>query len=151
MAGSSNPQIVRFGAFEVDLGDESLHKNGVRIRAQGKPLQILILLLEHAGDVVTRDDLRQRLWPEGTFVDFEHGLNTAVKKLREALGDDPDNPRFVQTVPRQGYRFIAPVQLAGSSGSPQSTLQTQRAYRRRISQCQRWSSLWPLAQRPCYG
>jgi DNA-binding winged helix-turn-helix (wHTH) protein len=84
MAGSSNPQIVRFGAFEVDLSDGSLHKNGVRIRVQGKPLQILILLVEHAGDVVTRDDLRQRLWPEGTFVDFEHGLNTAVRKLREA-------------------------------------------------------------------
>jgi Tol biopolymer transport system component/DNA-binding winged helix-turn-helix (wHTH) protein len=132
MAGSSNPQIVRFGAFEVDLSDGSLHKNGVRIRVQGKPLQILILLVEHAGDVVTRDDLRQRLWPEGTFVDFEHGLNTAVRKLREALGDHPDNPRFVQTVPRQGYRFIAPAQLAGPAGPPQPALQTRRTSRLRI-------------------
>src|ERR1700730_6317659 len=132
MAGSSNSKIVRFGAFEVDLTKGSLHKNGVRIRVQGKPLQILTLLIEHAGDVVTRDELRQRLWPEGTFVDFEHGLNTAVRKLREALGDDPDNPRFVQTVPRQGYRFIATAQRAGPAVPPQRALQTGRTSRLRI-------------------
>jgi DNA-binding winged helix-turn-helix (wHTH) protein len=132
MLGSSNPQIVRFGAFEVDLRNGSLHKNGLRIRVQGKPLQILSLLVEHAGDVVTRDELRQHLWPAGTFVDFEHGLNTAIKKLREALGDDPENPRFVQTVPRQGYRFIAPAEFVVPAGLPQPTSRTERTGRRRI-------------------
>jgi TolB-like protein/DNA-binding winged helix-turn-helix (wHTH) protein len=132
MLGSSNPQIVRFGAFEVDLGNGSLHKNGLRIRVQGKPLQILSLLVEHAGDVVTRDQLRQHLWPAGTFVDFEHGLNTAIKKLREALGDDPENPRFVQTVPRHGYRFIAPAEVVVPASLPQPTSRTERTGRRRI-------------------
>ena len=132
MLGSSNPQIVRFGAFEVDLGNGSLHKNGLRIRVQGKPFQILSLLVEHAGDVVTRDELRQHLWPAGTFVDFEHGLNTAIRKLREALGDDPENPRFVQTVPRQGYRFIAPAEVVVPAGPPPPTSRTERTGRRRI-------------------
>jgi len=105
----SNP--LRFGPFELDLHSGELHKNGMKIRLADQPLQILTLLLERPGQVVTREELRQRLWSSETFVDFEHGLNAAVKRLREALGDSADTPRFIETLPRHGYRFIftAPV------------------------------------------
>jgi len=97
---------MRFGAFELDVRSRELHTAGTRIRLQEQPFEILRMMLERRGDVVTRDELRQRLWPNGTFVDFEHSLNAAVKRLRAALGDDADNPRFVETLPRRGYRFI---------------------------------------------
>lgn len=109
---TQNARVMQFGVFEVDLQAGELRKSGLRIKLQDQPFQILILLLEHPGEVVTREQLRQRLWPADTFVDFDHGLNSAVKKLRLALGDDPDNPRFIETLPRRGYRFIAPVQGA---------------------------------------
>jgi cholera toxin transcriptional activator len=107
---SSAGRIVRFGMFEADLVSGELRKNGTRIRLQEQPFQVLGMLLERPGEMVTREDLRHRLWPADTFVDFDHSLNTAVNKLREALGDAAANPRFVQTVARRGYRFIAPVQ-----------------------------------------
>jgi cholera toxin transcriptional activator len=103
-------KTVRFGVFEADLVSGELRKNGTLIRLQEQPFQILALLLERPGELVTRDDLRSKLWSADTFVDFDHSLNTAVNKLREALGDVASNPRFVQTVARRGYRFIAPVQ-----------------------------------------
>jgi len=103
---------MQFGVFEVDLQAGELRKSGLRIKLQDQPFQILVLLLEHPGEVVTREQLRQRLWPADTFVDFDHSLNSAVKKLRLALGDDPDNPRFIETLPRRGYRFIVPVKGA---------------------------------------
>jgi cholera toxin transcriptional activator len=106
---SSAGRIVRFGVFEADLVSGELRKNGTRIRLQEQPFQLLGMLLERPGEMVTREDLRNRLWPADTFVDFDHGLNTAVNKLREALGDAATNPRFVETVARRGYRFIAPV------------------------------------------
>ena len=102
-------QTVRFGAFEVDLHAGELRKSGIRIRLADQPLHILALLLEHPGELVTREELRQRLWPAHTFVDFENGLNAAVKRLREALGDSATNPRYIETVPRHGYRFIGPA------------------------------------------
>ena len=102
----------RFGEFEADLRSGELRKNGIRIKLQEQPFQILISLLERPGDVVTRDELRQRLWPAGIHLDFENGLNIAVKKLRQALGDDSETPRFIETLPKRGYRFIAPVQSA---------------------------------------
>ncbi|HLV87175.1 MAG TPA: winged helix-turn-helix domain-containing protein [Candidatus Sulfotelmatobacter sp.] len=102
--------VVRFGVFEIDLGAGELRKSGVKIRLQGQPWQVLAVLLERAGEVVTRDDLRQKLWPSDTFVDFDHSLNTAVNKIREVLGDSASSPRFIETLPRRGYRFIAPVQ-----------------------------------------
>jgi TolB-like protein/Tfp pilus assembly protein PilF len=102
--------VKRFGTFEVDLRARELRKGGIRIRLQDQPFEILALMLEHPGEVVTRDELRQRLWPAGTFVDFEHSLNAAIKRLRGALGDDADNPRFVETLHRRGYRFIAAVE-----------------------------------------
>src|ERR1044071_9007846 len=98
---------IRFGSFELDVRSRELRKGDARIRLQDQPFEILRLMLERPGDVVTREELCQRLWPNGTFVDFEHSLNAAVKRLRAALGDDADNPRFVETVPRRGYRFIA--------------------------------------------
>jgi DNA-binding winged helix-turn-helix (wHTH) protein/Tol biopolymer transport system component len=100
---------IRFGVFEADLSTRELYKRGMAVRVQDKPFQVLSALLEHPGDLVTREDLRKQLWPGGTYVDFEKGLNTAVKKLRATLGDSSDSPIFVETVPRRGYRFIAPV------------------------------------------
>src|SRR5712692_151484 len=100
----------RFGAFEVDLAAGELRKHGIKIKLQEQPFQILAMLLEHAGEVVTREDLRERLWPADTFVDFDNGLNAATSKLRQALGDTAENPRFVETLARRGYRFLAPVE-----------------------------------------
>jgi DNA-binding winged helix-turn-helix (wHTH) protein/tetratricopeptide (TPR) repeat protein len=102
-------RIVRFGSFEADFGEGKLTKGGIRIRVQEQPLQILALLLEHPGQLVTREEIRQKLWSRDTFVEFDDALNTAVRKLRTALNDSADNPRFLETVPRRGYRFIAPV------------------------------------------
>ena len=107
----SGPQIVyRFGVFEADVRAGELRKAGRRVRLQEQPLQVLLALLERAGEVVTREELRQRLWPADTFVDFDHGLNTAINKVRDALGDGAASPLFLETVPKRGYRFIAPVQ-----------------------------------------
>jgi DNA-binding winged helix-turn-helix (wHTH) protein len=106
--------VFRFGVFELDGRTGELRKNGrSSLRVVGQPLELLLQLLERPGEVVSRDELRQRLWPADTFVDYDHSLNAAVNKLREALGDTADNPRFIQTVPRRGYRFIAPVELDG--------------------------------------
>src|SRR6266436_3985709 len=102
-------RLVRFGVFEVDLAAGELRKNGARIRLQEQPFQVLSALLQNAGQVVTREDLREKIWPADTFVDFDHSLNTAVNKIREALGDSASSPRFVETLARRGYRFIAPV------------------------------------------
>src|ERR1041384_4675421 len=101
---------VRFASFELDVRSRELRRGANRVRLQDQPFEILRLMLERPGDVVTREELQQRLWPDGTFVDFEHSLNAAVKRLRAALGDDADNPRFVETLPRRGYRFIAPLE-----------------------------------------
>jgi len=102
-------KVLRFGAFEVNASAGEIRKSGMRLRLQGQPFQILLLLLESPGQIVSRELIRERLWATDTFVDFEHSLNTAVKKLRQTLGDDPANPRFIETVPRRGYRLIASV------------------------------------------
>ena len=111
----NNNRIARFGVFELDLSTGELRKSGVRLRLQGQPIQVLTLLLERAGDVVTREELRQKLWASDTFVDFDHSLNTAINKVREALGDSASSPRFVETLARRGYRFIAPVQAPAAA------------------------------------
>jgi len=98
-----------FGPFETDLRSGELRKHGVRLKLQEQPFKVLAQLLEHAGDVVTREELRQRLWPADTFVDFDTGLNSAVKKLRDVLADSAEEPRYIETIPRRGYRFIAPL------------------------------------------
>ena len=102
--------MVRFGVYEVDLRAGELRKRGRKVRLQEKPFQILAALLERPGEVVTREELHRRLWPPDTFVDFDGSLNAATNKLREALGDSAENPRFVETLPRRGYRFIGPVE-----------------------------------------
>jgi TolB-like protein/DNA-binding winged helix-turn-helix (wHTH) protein len=106
---------VRFGVFEVDLRSAELRKRGTRLRLQGQPYSLLITLLKQPGEVVTREALRSSLWPQDTFVDFDHSLGTAVNKLRDVLGDSATNPRFVETLPRRGYRFIAPVVIVEES------------------------------------
>ena len=103
-------RIVRFGVFEADLSAGELRKSGRRVRLQEQPFQMLALLLERPGDVVTREELRQKLWPADTFVDFNHSLNTAIKKVREALGDSASSPCYVETIAKRGYRFLAPVE-----------------------------------------
>ena len=119
MQGSAPPlHVVRFGVFEVDLRAGELRKGGLKVRLQEKPFQVLEMLLERPGEIVTREELQKKLWPENTFVDFDHSMNTAVTKLREALGDTADNPRFVETLARRGYRFIAPVVGAGFKPAP---------------------------------
>src|SRR6201998_2370578 len=101
--------IFRFGAYEADPGSGELRKSGVRLRVQDQPFQVLLVLLERPTEVVTREELRQKLWPADTFVDFDNGLNTAIKKLRDVLGDSDGGPRSIETLPRRGYRFIADV------------------------------------------
>jgi Tol biopolymer transport system component/DNA-binding winged helix-turn-helix (wHTH) protein len=113
MDHTNNPQsarILRFGVFEVDLKSRELRRSGLKIKLSAQPFDFLVLLLEHSGDVVTREELRRRLWPSDTFVDFDHGLNAAVRRLRDALGDSAHNPSFIETVARIGYRFIGNVE-----------------------------------------
>jgi DNA-binding winged helix-turn-helix (wHTH) protein len=100
--------MVRFGKFEVDIRTRQLTKNGMKIRLPHQSIQVLFLPLERSGEIVTREDLRRHLWPSDVFVDFDHGLNKSVQKLRDALGDSADSPRYIETIPRIGYRFIAP-------------------------------------------
>lgn len=117
-APQNNSRVVRFGLFELDLSAGELRKSGVKLRLQGQPFQVLSLLLQRAGDVVTREELQQKLWPSDTFVDFDHSLNTAINKVREALGDSASSPRYVETLARRGYRFIAPVQRDSRPTTP---------------------------------
>src|SRR3989442_578924 len=112
-------RVLQFGAFEVDLRAGELRKSGARIKLQEQPFQILSMLLERPGDVLTREELRQKLWPADTFVDFDNGLNTAIKKLRDTLGDSADSPRFIETLPKRGYRFIYPVNGARAPAAVQ--------------------------------
>lgn len=109
--------ILRFGVFQLSLAARELRKHGVRVRLPGQPFSILSMLLEKPGDIVTREEMRQRLWSSDTFVDFEHSLNSAIKKLRGALGDSPENSRYIETVPRLGYRFIAPVEQVSETAN----------------------------------
>src|SRR4051812_25699288 len=105
------PRAYRFGVFELDVGSAELRRRGLQVRLRGRPIDILLLLLARRGELVTRDELRTALWSAETFVDFDHGLNSAMNKLRDALGDAAGRSRFIETVPRRGYRFVAPVQV----------------------------------------
>src|SRR5260221_2425727 len=116
-----SPGILRFGVFEVDVRSRELRKQGVRIKLQEQPFQVLAVLLQRPGEVVTREQLRSQNWPPDTFVDFDNSLNTAINKLREALGDSADNPRFIETLPRRGYRFITPVTSEDRTASETAT------------------------------
>ena len=121
MAESPASDVVRFGVFEADLRAGELRRNGRKIRLQEQPFQVLAILLERPGEIATREELRSRLWPADTFVDFDHGLNAAVKRLRDALGDSAENPLFVETLARRGYRFVAPLGLGvGGAAAPKT-------------------------------
>src|SRR5277367_5095958 len=109
MEATNRSRSTRFDAFDVDMRSGEVRKHGIRLKLQDQPFQVLAHLLEHPGEVVTREELRQELWPGDTFVDFDTGLNSAVKKLRDVLGDSADEPRYIETLPRRGYRFIADV------------------------------------------
>ncbi len=111
----NTPRTWRFGVFELDASSGELRRNGTVVKLREQPARILLLLLEHAGQMVTREQLRERLWPSDTFVDFDHSLNSAVMKLREALGDSADKPLYIETIPKKGYRFVAPVSQPGDT------------------------------------
>src|SRR5712691_8907160 len=118
---------LRFGVYELNLAARELRKHGIRIKLRGQPFEILTLLLEKPGEIVTREDLQKRLWPADTFVDFEHSLNSAIKKLRAVLGDTPENSRYIETVPRVGYRFIAPVEQVSATAPEDVSVVADRA------------------------
>lgn len=122
--------IVRFGIFQLDVQTGELHRSGVPVKLHGQPIQILTILLEHPGALVTREELRERLWSGHTFIDFEHSLNSAVKRLREALSDSADEPRFIETLPRKGYRFIATPELLPEAETAVEAVETQQPRRR---------------------
>lgn len=111
MSSQQTARRFRFGVFEADTATGELRKSGLRLRLPDQGFQVLVLLLERSGEVLTRDELRQKLWPDGTFVDFDHSLNSIMNKLREALGDSAGNPRFIETLARRGYRFLVPVSI----------------------------------------
>src|SRR5712692_2079466 len=110
--------LLRFGVFEANLSARELRKHGIRLKLRGQPFEILAILLEKPGEIVTREEIQKKLWPADTYVDFEHSLNTAVKKLRAVLGDSPENSRYVETIPRLGYRFIAPLEQVSATAPP---------------------------------
>ena len=124
--GQAASERVRFGAYEVDLRSRQVRKHGRQVRLQDQPFQVLAALLERPGEIITREELRERIWPSDTFVDFDHSLNKAVNKVRQALGDSADNPRFVESLARRGYRFIAPVEAAQPPAVEQPASQPRR-------------------------
>src|SRR5206468_11224912 len=112
---NASANVFRFGLFEADVAGGTLTRSGVRIKLQDQPFRDLVVLLQRPREIVTREGLRQKLWTDGTYVDFDGSLNAVLKKLRAAIDDDSDNPRFIETVPRSGYRFIAPVSSEADS------------------------------------
>jgi cholera toxin transcriptional activator len=118
MSDSQPVRRYRFGVFEADAATSELRRQGVRIKLNAQPFQMLLLLLERPGELLTREEISKELWPDGIFVDYEHGVNSAVNRIREALGDTASSPRFVETLARRGYRFVAPVERIGDSGAP---------------------------------
>lgn len=117
MAQMSPVSRYRFGVFEANAETGELRRQGLRIKINGQPFQVLLMLLEKPGELVSREEIQQTLWPEGTFVDFDHGLNSAINRIREALGDSAANPRFVETLARRGYRFLGPVERVEKTSS----------------------------------
>jgi DNA-binding winged helix-turn-helix (wHTH) protein/tetratricopeptide (TPR) repeat protein len=147
----SKTNVARFGLFEADLEQRILTKGGLRVKLQEQPFQVLALLLDRPGELVTREDIRQKLWPSDTFVEFDDGLNTTIKKLRAALSDSADNPRFIETVPRRGYRFLAPVAFPSaepsgptnsSKGQPAEVVIAARERSRLVIETSSKSKLW---------
>jgi len=145
---ASGRMFLKFGPFEADLRAGELRKNGIRIRLQEKPLRVLALLADHQGQMVSREELKKHLWPDDTFVDFETGLNTAVKKLRGALSDEADNPRYIETIPRRGYRFLVPVEFGDGQESVSGNLETSPSLSRPVSIASTAPSAIPTQESP---
>src|SRR6204780_5434891 len=124
VAVSPAEDVIRFGLFELDLKAGQLSRNGTKLRLPQQPLQLLAMLLERPGEILTRDELRQRLWSSDVFVDFDHGLNKSIQKLRDALGDSATSPRYIETIPRVGYRFIGPANGSTGIHEPESDTNT---------------------------
>jgi cholera toxin transcriptional activator len=120
-------RCYRFGAFEADAATGELRRQGLRIKLNAQPFQVLLLLMDRPGELLTREEISRELWPDGTFVDYEHGVNSAVNRIREALGDTASSPRFVETLARRGYRFVAPVERIGLSEKPLAPVVTDHA------------------------
>jgi Tol biopolymer transport system component/DNA-binding winged helix-turn-helix (wHTH) protein len=137
-SSTGNVRARRFGTYELDLRARELRRDGVKLKLQEQPFQVLSLLLEKPGEVVTRDDLRSRLWPADTFVDFDHSLNAAIKRLRDALGDNAENPTFIGTVARRGYRFLAPVGVVPVNGDSDAGPQPVTVARDTLRLRNRW-------------
>lgn len=123
MTAPRPPSRFTFGAFELDSGTGELRRGGLRVKLHSQPFQVLVMLLERPGEMLTREEICRELWPDGTYVDYEHGVNSAVNRLREALGDKARNPRFVETLARRGYRFVAPVQRIMPEPGPPSPVE----------------------------
>jgi len=111
MLVSPKGPCYHFGPFELDPGEGALSRNGTRVKLQDLPYRLLVMLLERPGEIISREEVRQRLWPENTFVEFDNSLSVAIRKVRDSLGDDAEAPRYVETIPRRGYRFLAPVSV----------------------------------------
>src|SRR5579863_1164914 len=120
----SSKRLLRVGLFVIDLDSCEIHKNGRKLRLQDQPFRVLAMLLDRPGEIVTREELQSTVWSADTYVDFDEGLNTAIRKLRVAFDDSAENPRFIQTVPRRGYRFIAPVEATAGVDSPETPVST---------------------------
>jgi len=123
--------VVRFGVFEIDLRAGEVRREGSKVKLQDQPFQVLVMLLEKPGQVVTREELRDRIWPAGIFVDFDKSLSKAINKIREALGDSPENSRFIETLPRRGYRFLVLVE-SGQAATPTALPLPSPSPRRRL-------------------
>src|SRR6185437_14372371 len=144
---SASDRVCWFGPFEFHADAGELRKHGLRIKLGGQPISILRMLLERPGEVITREDLQKRLWPAGTYVDYEHSMNAAVKRLRQALGDSADSPRFIETLARTGYRFIAPVSEQVHPAAPTTATQIDAAAPEATSKrATRWRNIraWPI-------
>src|SRR5215472_18439537 len=118
MFSGKSPSVTRFDSFELDFRARELRKNGVKLRLHGQPIQVLAALINRSGELVTCDELRAEVWPEDTFVDFDHSLHNAIARIREVLGDSADKPRYIETLPRRGYRFIGKVDGPASNATP---------------------------------
>ena len=158
-AEATSRRAVRFGVFEADLESGELRKQGRRLSLQEQPFRVLTLLLNRPGQVVTRDEIRAALWAADTFVDFDHGLNKAMNRLRDSLGDSADSPRFIETIPKRGYRFVAPVEVLQTGSSPRPLAPNPSTHHSLPSFDQRgglkpgspWPLVWssPLVWRRC--
>src|SRR5258708_34852839 len=136
-ARNAESGVGRFGAFEADLTGSALRRDGQTVKLQDRPFEILVILLERPGEIITREEFRQRLWPADTFVDFDHSLNASINKLRQALDDAAANPRFVETAGRRGYRFIAPTEHTNDSTPQAQSSARQDSTRREMADLRR--------------